>query len=372
MADSEPTKTKFMLELLKSDKLNEKQKAKFLELSIQELERMDSGTELAKKAWAEIKKLKEEIKSDAKKGVEKRGSGDIQADNELKPHQPKNTTLFLNKFETDGNGLRELTHTPSDLDAMDINLLKEKAFASLNELKNQNKLIHRWVYTAATKVVIEFFKITRTYAPREKRYPYGEFGGNEAYTKQANDFKSNYRYSVEGEGYSVLRNSMTIAFNKYINNQNSSCRLEFAQEQVLFDDICNLLTWIPAFVSGINTIFSQINERLDDGKGAIVKVSAKKKKKDGANNYVQLLIIHKGSTANKPADKIFKKYAQSSIYSEYFRSLCDWSIEFNKKDTLENYRLNLLNNFEIFGSEEIQQINEMPEGFTHILTFYDV
>ena len=380
------SKTGFMLELLNSGSLSETQKLRFLQLSIQELKEMESGGELAKKAMEMVEQLREEVggkSNDSEIIVEEtRVATDERPkekpeiskrqDKSVLPHRPQNTIDFLNKFQKDGYGLKELTHTPADLENIDFEELKKRVQETINQLYSKDEHVHKWVYIAAKKLKKAFFKIVNSYNQSEERYPYGGLGGDESYTKTANKFKSNYRYSVEGEGYSVLRQNLQSAFKSRVQKFKRNCQLMIDPAATDFDDTCNLLTWIPAFVSGINLIFEQIEERLtNEGYKTVIKIYASIKKKENIN-YVQLDIVHKDSSANKPPDKIFQKYAQSVIHSLYFRSLCDWSIEFHKDNTNINYRLNLLNYFKIHGEEDIQKIDYRPEGFTHRIIFYDV
>ncbi len=120
-------------------------------------------------------------------------------------------------------------------------------------------------------------------------------------------------------------------------------------------------TDVEFFENFLDIIFHEIKKR-DDFKQVTVEVFEAKAE------YIEIKIIHFGSEAGRSAQEMLTE-AESGDWNtlkEKVKNLCDWSIESSHED--ESYRINYLKEGTV---NEIEPLSYKPEGFTHILRFYN-
>jgi hypothetical protein len=381
MADSEPTKTKFMLELLKSDKLNEKQKAKFLELSIQELERMDSGTELAKKAWAEIKKLKEEILNTKINSSITDGIGIKLRDTQLndnkiiyRPHNPLKTNEFLSLFKRPKLGFKELMHPPDDDFSLQMYLSKVKKHDVLASEFNQDQVntnFSDYINYILREDVIKFVK----YISNIRLEKYDEIGKHPIeldadYRNKVNEFKRNYRIGT-GKTYTNLKEFVITYLDEKREDYSSrkkNIKYFFKTDRVgsSFKNEAHFLTYWPSLKQGLQLIMRDCLEWSNSNDDCIeLEFSCTTHHKE---RLTVLKITDIGSVLKKPTQNLKEDMLNNKAYQIFFRSLCDWEIRF--KHNGEGLSMQMLVKSRKTQEPVLENYEDQIQGFTHILKFY--
>ena len=120
-------------------------------------------------------------------------------------------------------------------------------------------------------------------------------------------------------------------------------------------------TDVEKFIAGLYQIFEEIKKRKEF-KDIMVTT-----KEPEDTDIIELYIIQKGSQALKSKDDLFKKIEKGNFATikSNFTNLCDWSIEssYNNK----GFRINFLKSNNV---KDIEELDYVPDGFTHILKFY--
>jgi hypothetical protein len=120
-------------------------------------------------------------------------------------------------------------------------------------------------------------------------------------------------------------------------------------------------TDVQSFVNGLNQIFDEIKKRkyFKD-----IKVIAKEPEN---TDLIEIHIIQKDSNANIGPKELLEEINSGNFATikSNFINLCDWSVEssYNAK----GFRINYLKNSNI---QDIEELDYIPDGFTHILKFY--
>ncbi|WP_121628765.1 ankyrin repeat domain-containing protein [Poseidonibacter antarcticus] len=117
-------------------------------------------------------------------------------------------------------------------------------------------------------------------------------------------------------------------------------------------------------INVIKTIFSQMHEvERHEYTNIIVEVLG-----DSTKEFIELKIMQLGAQAGSDAYVMLEEVQNGDFagIKENLNNLCDWSIESSYED--KNYRVNYLTSNT---SETIEELNYKPNGFTHILRFYN-
>ncbi len=120
-------------------------------------------------------------------------------------------------------------------------------------------------------------------------------------------------------------------------------------------------TDVEKFVNSIDRIFNEMKKR-DNFKQ--IKVEAF----EPSAEYIEIKIIQFTSEAGRSAEEMLKESENGDwkILKDNLNNLCDWSIESSHEG--QNYRVNYLRDTTVKG---IDNILYKPDGFTHILRFYN-
>ncbi|WP_121628764.1 hypothetical protein [Poseidonibacter antarcticus] len=117
-------------------------------------------------------------------------------------------------------------------------------------------------------------------------------------------------------------------------------------------------------INVIKTIFSQMHEvERHEYTNIIVEVLG-----DSTKEFIELKIMQLGAQAGSDAYVMLEEVQNGDFagIKENLNNLCDWSIESSYED--KNYRVNYLTSNT---SQNIEELNYKPNGFTHILRFYN-
>jgi len=118
-------------------------------------------------------------------------------------------------------------------------------------------------------------------------------------------------------------------------------------------------TDVEIFKNAVDEIFREIEKYANEQNEYEVEVQLFKPE----NNFIELHIIHVGSTSTRQAIELLDRIKQEkgdSVLRGYFENLCDWEIKASHKN----------NHFTIdCFHEEIKNI-EKAKGFTHSIRFY--
>ncbi len=122
----------------------------------------------------------------------------------------------------------------------------------------------------------------------------------------------------------------------------------------------NFYTDVETFKNTLNKIFAEIQKR----EFFEINIEAL----DTTGEYIELKIIQKGSRAQMSAKNMLEAAGDGDFgdIKEWLTNLCDWSIESSFED--KNYRVNYLRSDQNIA--EIELLDYIPKGFTHILRFY--
>lgn len=122
-------------------------------------------------------------------------------------------------------------------------------------------------------------------------------------------------------------------------------------------------TDIEKFRNGLNKIFDGIIQYSKDKDGNILYPEIQIETVENYGKYLDIYITHIGSYSNSTANNILLEIENGDFadIKENFNNLSDWSIQNSYEN--ENYQVNYYLN-------EIEILEEKPQGFTHILRFY--
>lgn len=122
-------------------------------------------------------------------------------------------------------------------------------------------------------------------------------------------------------------------------------------------------TDIEKFKNGLNKIFDGIIQYAKDKDGNILYPEIQIETVENHGKYLDIYITHIGSYSNSTANNILLEVENGDFadIKENFNNLCDWSIQNSYEN--ENYQIN-------YSLNQIEILEEKPQGFTHILRFY--
>lgn len=287
-------------------------------------------------------------------------------------HNPLNSVDFLLKFKRDNDtGLKELVHIP-DQESMDAITILEKvknhpnlSFHFKKEKKPGFKPINVLIQKATIKLVEDFEEIGIPYYKKTGNHPFRDETG---FGMLASMFKENYRIGPETEGYTNLRNLITNSV-KYI-FQSQSVNLVFKPDNRIFDLRANFYTWVPSLTDGLNAIIKNIYEHRSNDDLKTIEVEAYK---DSKKRTIDIHIRDIGSFSDKGSDVVLQDHRHSNVAEKYFRSLCNWYIEYMSSGGNNPTRLTVLSDMsEEFKDQSIQELDSPVSGFNHILSFYNL
>ncbi|MBD3842235.1 MAG: hypothetical protein IE909_10185, partial [Campylobacterales bacterium] len=176
-----------------------------------------------------------------------------------------------------------------------------------------------------------------------------------------NHFKSLFVIKQDNKDLKLLKK-----FTKLRKENNYKFNLDL--EQIKEADVENVFTDVHKLELALATMLSEINDRVDDGKGN-VKVTLEQ---DKQKNMVILKIIHIGSASKSDAATLEKAIEKDGGFKGIYNNLssvCDWSIETICPDN-KRYKVDYLYPEIDNNKPHSYQIDEQMEGFTHILRFY--
>lgn len=370
-----------MLELLKSGKLNEKQKAKFLDLSIRELEQMESGGELAKKAWEEVEKLRKEIGDPQKKSsivedISKQARRDETSINPifLRPHNPLKTNEFLSLFKRPKLGFKELMHPPDDDFSLQVYLSKVKKHDVLASEFNQEQVntnFNNYINYILREDVIKFIK----YISNIGLEKFEEIGKHPIeliadYRNKVNKFKRDYRIGT-GKTYTNLEEFVITYIDEKVreySSKNKDIKYYFKTDRVgsSFSNEAHFLTYWPSLKQGLQLIIRDCLEWSNSNDDCIeFEFSCTTHHKE---RLTVLKITDVGSVLKKPPQSFKEDMLNNKAYQIFFRSLCDWEIRFNHDG--EGLSLQILVKGRKIQEPVLENYEDQIQGFTHILKFY--
>jgi hypothetical protein len=357
----------FIKELLTDKKLNQNHRERILELA---------SKEISLEGTLEERVLKiEEIVFDGSLSL----SNLISSENNKKPptdnrknarHKPRDTANFLMEFKRDDSGLKELVHEPNE----EIDLLKilEKAknspFLSYDYYKKPSKhSVSFGVRNGAKELIASFEEIGIPFWKESKIFPFGT-NGSSAYTKAGKSFKKNYRLGVERDGYSNLKKMLEDDLKKHLDSDAKVC---FLPDNRAFNLRAHFITWIPFLRNGIQQILKDCEQERKNQKRKFQTIQFELTR-NTENRTRTLSITDVGSISETSPFEFLKIKQECKMFKSMFRSLCDWSVEFFFEQEDKSYRINLLTTIENYSKDNvIVEINTKPNGFTHLLTFYD-
>jgi len=185
------------------------------------------------------------------------------------------------------------------------------------------------------------------------------------------NFQLNESYKVDGKTILTF-GDVIVLFKREIEIRNENNMLEniFMQEKKKLGrefkvELIKLkgrsfYTDVEKFRYAIEKIFEEIQKR-EEFKNIKVEVVEPK------SEYMELKITQLTSTANRSAKDMLNevKDGDFKMLKDNLKNLCDWSIESSYED--KGYRVNYLRDS---NSKEIEKLNDIPQGFTHILRFY--
>jgi len=119
-------------------------------------------------------------------------------------------------------------------------------------------------------------------------------------------------------------------------------------------------TDVEIFKNSINRIFNEIKKRPQNSEIEVEGISKDSK-------IIEIKIIQLNSQTGRDSKDMLDEVNNGDfkILKESFKNLCDWSIESSYEDN--HYRINYLKDLT---TQEIEAVEEAPQGFRHILRFY--
>lgn len=172
-----------------------------------------------------------------------------------------------------------------------------------------------------------------------------------------------FKEQIEIRNDSNMLEKIFDEFEIKLNNNNIAC------------DICSSLrgidfyTDVEKFKSALDIIFDQIIHIHDvsDNKNELDEVVINvRRPEDSELKYIELHITHLNSSSNRLAKDLLEETNDGHFkgIQEYLKNLCDWRVEDSYKN--KGFRVDYLKSKNIPN----EQLSYIPNGFTHILTFY--
>lgn len=319
-----------------------------------------------------------------------------EASKRLKLHKPLLTVEFLKNFKYDNNtGLKELVHKPFDLNSFVFSeviksVKKHPVFVSKydkgqksNDFKGQLPI---GLYHDVTKLIdllsikgLDFFNKTNNHPIECPEL-----------SKEIQEFKRKYRFGSEKTEYSILKDLISNVANKVTHTdaekssifsfgnddtsgQFNKSQLIFLPNEKIFTMRAGFFTWVPYVRNTLWWIFQSILQHSNiDGKRDFV-VSSKKieieiireRITEKSITEIKLIISDNRSVFKKSPEQLVTDLKGSELYTQYLRSIADWTIEFDCEDG-NSYSLNMLPE-----DGKIIQLQNKVDSFKHIITFYD-
>ncbi|MDX2250160.1 MAG: reverse transcriptase family protein [Bacteroidia bacterium] len=163
------------------------------------------------------------------------------------------------------------------------------------------------------------------------------------------------------EGIRIERNLEALINSVLLEKNLEDFHIEYVNlKEATFD------TDIEALLSGLGIIFNTIRQRAENSKRLKIIFQENLSSKGEILSIIK--IIHCDSNCDKSLneDVLFKGDLKSA--KSYFYRLCDWSIIANNLNSEVN-KINILFNASSNVKKQ-EKLDEVIEGFTHILTFY--
>jgi protein-arginine kinase activator protein McsA len=357
----------FVTSLLEDKRIKSNHKEKLFKLTVEEIKKhVDVDKDLIKR----VENLEETIKKESHENTIM-GTDTLQR---VHSHEPLNTFEFLRLFKyVDGSGFKELVHDT------DFRIIKPEQI--LNKVKSHPnfinselgikatdyKPIHSFVQIETRILIEKFEKEGLPYIKETGKHPYGNHKG---YTEFVENFKKKYRFG-SGREYSQLSKKIAdIVGRKKYNDFFKTDNIVFKPDLRRFDIRSNFLTWTVSVEVGIGFILDGIKDH-SCGEGCM---SSKRIEfectKDTINNKLTIELLDVDAKAKEDPQNILAKFRNSNLYRFIFRSLCDWSVEFDMEGG--SYCLNILNSDNnIEKNNSIVLLSNEVGGFKHVLRFFN-
>jgi hypothetical protein len=333
----------------------------------------------------------------ANKSTKEQSARNQKDGNKNIPHKPKDVAAFLVRFrERKSRGLKYLTHRWSDV-KNDNPLTYEEIIENAKKELNECRSIYTIPDTLFSKV--REYVVEKTYSEINKKgflvkHPHffynvvrnGRVEREHVYSGWSSDemvewAKNNPGGDPNQDDY--WKKKLIYPFKQAIEVRDGmfeaymrmNAEVELKDQYQLFNPTYSESLKEARFFTDVPTLFEGIRELLDVAKDKAKKPSLKIDyqipESTGLFGIRQIRIMtdldcNIGSLHTK--QQLISGGNFGSAY-EHFYGLCNWSILCKKgKDFI---RINLLSDIEEINDEEIIKSDEV-EGFTHVLTFYDL
>jgi len=307
-------------------------------------------------------------------------------------HNPLFVVNFLKNFKYDNEtGLKDLVHKPFDIASFDFRKILEKVRTHPNFNKGEKvkefkgKLpVQIW---KDTNSLIDFLSTTGLeYFNKTGNHPIDDL----SIAKAIQNFKRNYRFGSEKTEYSVLHDLINNILNKNklshsdteksinysfsetdTSGQFSASQIVFLPDDKKFAMRAGFFTWVPNVRNALWWIFEGILKHSNiNGIRNFTRTDKRieisiERSRDSESDHtkVTLVISDCNSVLTKAPESLFKDLTGSEPYTQYLRSIADWTVECDYND--KAYRLLML------PEGSFEEITYPVNGFKHIITFYD-
>tara|TARA_B100000767_G_scaffold14522_1_gene13913 strand:+ start:651 stop:1784 length:1134 start_codon:yes stop_codon:yes gene_type:complete len=373
-------KFEFISHLLENRKMNSVQKERFLKLASKEigLDR-PSNEEL----WEEIEKIKQQLK------IKDKGSEIIKVENsssklkgkqkEVHEPNPKHVADFMSLFNQ-REGLKYLTHDYDENTEFDIDefLLSahevfEKETKKLNIPTSLWRIVAQFAFdserTEWTSISEDYKKsmpITMGWATKElkdwSKQNYLHPIRNEAHKKIIDDFKRITR--IESTNLEKLIDATIES-----NFKNEIEKFEIKKIDLSKADFYSHVGFLKI---AFEIIFEEIKKHSDSSEKKKITIEYKRATSDDGYFLRKILITHHKSFPSKELGVILVEFKEKGNIGKIRKKLegyCHWSVETMIDDVPT--KINILKEKKTPEHEIIKcEDEELPKGFTHILTFY--
>lgn len=383
----ELSKSDFVKKILRNKAINSQQREKVFELISRDFE--NPKTEL-KRVWEEIKAIKKDVnlikRNDEGESsliqLEEEQKSEIKPVTELKKvpePNPKHVADFMSLFNQ-RNGLKYLTHdydenTEFDIDKFLISAHKVfiKETSKLNIPKSLWRIVQRFAFdndqgtwTSISKDYKEPIRHTIGWATKELRKWSKQNNShpicNKEYEKIINDFKRITRF--ESSNFEKLIEAT-------LEKKNINKKEGFVIQKINLSK-ADFYSHVGFLKTAFEIIFEEIKKH--SGLSEKRKITIKYERSISEEGYYlrKILITHHNSFPDKELELYLKEWqgkGNMGKIRENLRGYCHWSVETIIDGTPT--KVNILKEKETSEHEIIKcETDELPKGFTHILTFY--
>lgn len=311
-----------------------------------------------KKLWERFSKLKEKEKT----------NNPFKYYTPKLPHNPLATTQFLRYFKYNNEfGLKELVHLPLNEESFDLITILEKA----NNFEFK-ETINVKVYAKFKNLLSEIEKTGIPFFKKERKHPLE----NSILKKTIQSFKQEYRFGTSKNEATDFKEIFDKTFDNLALNYSfrlHSNEVIYRPDEKKFKLRANFFTFVPSVQVILKFIIEGIMQHENyEGRNinsdANIFVSCSRERIENMTT-IKIKIEHQNSYCLISKEELYRDIRNRQELIDFSWSICDWEIQAYFQDEEKGYSILIIPNS---SDNAFNVLEEIPLGFTHILTFYDI